>query len=92
MVAGRDLKMGQMADAEPAGRPRESPPFDPYREDVALYLETFRHTVGVMQTGTLMGLFKGGYPEACSIMGAIYLVGAIVIWFAPETRGQPLPE
>src|SRR5262249_40607584 len=35
--------------------------------------------VGVMQTGTLMGFFKGGYPQACSIMSAIYLVGIVVI-------------
>lgn len=59
--------------------------------------------IGVLQTGNLMGLFKqdvvwagipfpGGYPLACSIMSLIYLVGMIIIWFAPETRGQPLPD
>jgi MFS family permease len=48
--------------------------------------------VGVLQTGNLMGLFKGGYPEACSIMSLIYIVGVVIIWFAPETRGKPLPE
>ena len=48
--------------------------------------------VGVLQTGNLMGLFKGGYPQACSVMGLIYLVGLAIIWLAPETRGQPLPE
>jgi MFS family permease len=48
--------------------------------------------IGVLQTPNLMGLFQGGYPEACSIMSLIYLVGVVIIWFAPETRGQPLPE
>ncbi len=47
--------------------------------------------VGALQTGNLMGLF-GGYPQACSIMSLIYLVGLAIIWLAPETRGQPLPE
>jgi MFS family permease len=59
--------------------------------------------VGVLQTGNLMGLFKedlvfggvvlkGGYPQACSVMSLIYLVGMGIIWLAPETRGKPLPE
>jgi MFS family permease len=59
--------------------------------------------IGVLQTGNLMGLFEhdfkllgfdvpGGYPAACSIMSLIYLVGIVLIWFVPETRGQPLPE
>jgi MFS family permease len=59
--------------------------------------------IGVLQTGNLMGLFSkdftvgaftvpGGYPAACSIMSLIYVVGMIIIWFAPETRGKPLPE
>ncbi len=48
--------------------------------------------VGALQTSALMGLFKGGYPEACSIMSLIYVVGLVVIWLAPETRGRPLPE
>jgi len=47
--------------------------------------------VGVLQTGNLMGLFAGGYPQACSIMSLIYLVGLGIIWLAPETRGKPLP-
>jgi MFS family permease len=48
--------------------------------------------VGVLQTGNLMGLFEGGYPQACSVMSLIYLVGVGLIWLAPETKGQPLPE
>ncbi len=36
--------------------------------------------------------FAGGYPLACSAVTAIYLVGMLLIWLAPETRGKPLPE
>ena len=32
------------------------------------------------------------YPNACSILSLIYLAGLVLIWFAPETRGKPLPE
>ena len=35
---------------------------------------------------------KLGYPKACSLISLIYLVGFVAIWFAPETKGQPLPE
>ncbi|HEX5105534.1 MAG TPA: MFS transporter, partial [Pirellulaceae bacterium] len=59
--------------------------------------------IGVLQTGNLMGLFKdgvtiggidipGGYPLACSTMSLVYLIGIGIIWLAPETRGQPLPD
>lgn len=48
--------------------------------------------VGVLQTGNLMKSFGDSYPKACSVMSLIYVVGLILIWFAPETRGQPLPE
>jgi hypothetical protein len=32
------------------------------------------------------------FARACSLLALIYLVGLFVIWLAPETRGQPLPE
>jgi len=48
--------------------------------------------VGVLQMGNLKGLFGNSFPWACSIMALIYLVGVGIIWLAPETRGQPLPE
>jgi MFS family permease len=56
---------------------------------------------GALQTGALMGVFEKNlditdktelYPIACTIMSLIYVVGMIVIWFAPETHRQPLPE
>ncbi|MBS0202472.1 MAG: MFS transporter [Planctomycetes bacterium] len=50
--------------------------------------------VAALQAGTLIGAFKniGGLPTACSVMSLVYAIGMIVIWFAPETRGKPLPE
>ncbi len=48
--------------------------------------------IGTLQTGNLMGMFEGGYPQACSAMSAVYLLGLVLICFAPETRGQALPE
>ncbi len=49
--------------------------------------------VGALQTGYLMDqVFAGDNARACSVMSLIYLAGLVVIWFAPETRDQPLPE
>lgn len=59
--------------------------------------------IGVLQTGNLMGHFQdgfslagwslpAGYPAACSVMSLVYVIGAVVIWFCPETKGKPLPE
>ncbi len=57
--------------------------------------------VGVLQVGALLGVVKGmksmagiegGYAVACSYVIVIYLLGMVVIWFAPETKGKPLPE
>ncbi len=47
---------------------------------------------GALGTGQLMGLFGGEYSRACATMSLIYLVGMLLIWFAPETQGRPLPE
>ena len=27
-----------------------------------------------------------------AVVCLVYLVGMVLVWFAPETRGQPLPE
>jgi MFS family permease len=41
--------------------------------------------------GTLIHTF-GSIPHAAMTLGSIYVVGLIVPWFMPETRGQDLPE
>jgi MFS family permease len=33
----------------------------------------------------------GGIPKAAMTLGCIYLLGLVVPWFLPETRGEPLP-
>jgi MFS family permease len=49
--------------------------------------------VGALQFGFLMqNVFDGSYPKACTVLSFIYVFGMIVVWFAPETKGQPLPE
>ena len=32
------------------------------------------------------------YRHACSWLSVVYIIGFAAIWFAPETKGQPLPE
>jgi MFS family permease len=49
-------------------------------------------TVGVLQTANLLQFFDGKYPRALSVVSLVYFVGLVLIWFAPETRGKPLPE
>jgi MFS family permease len=48
--------------------------------------------IGGLQTAALMGYFGGSFPKAGSVLVAIYLVGAVIVWFGPETKGRPLPE
>jgi MFS family permease len=33
-----------------------------------------------------------GLPLAMLVLGTLFPVGLVILWFAPETRGQPLPE
>lgn len=57
--------------------------------------------IGTLQMSSLLPYYQGfttysgiqgGYAVACSSLTAIYLLGMVLIWFAPETKGQPLPE
>ena len=47
---------------------------------------------GALQMSALMGMFDGSYAKAGAIITLVYLVGMVVIWLAPETKGKPLPE
>jgi MFS family permease len=40
--------------------------------------------------GTLIQTF-GSVPRAAMTLGSIYLLGLVLPWFMPETRGEPLP-
>jgi len=48
--------------------------------------------VGAWQMGSLMAFFGNSYPQAGATIVLVYLVGAVAIWFAPETKDRPLPE
>jgi hypothetical protein len=43
--------------------------------------------VGGLQTANLMGMFDNDFSRAGSILAAIYLLGIVVIYFGPETKG-----
>jgi MFS family permease len=47
---------------------------------------------GALGMGGLMQHFHGDYARAGAAIALVYLVGMVAVWFAPETRGQPLPE
>jgi len=57
---------------------------------------------GTLQTAAITTYFaRGVAPERVEIdavaksaatLAAIYLVGIVIIWFGPETKGKPLPE
>lgn len=44
-----------------------------------------------VQMGALMKAFDGSYARAGAIITLIYILGAVVIWLAPETKGRSLP-
>ena len=59
--------------------------------------------IGVLQVGNFVKVFTAdwqwagfviphGRPLACSLIALVYFIGMAIIWLAPETRGQPLPD
>jgi SHS family sialic acid transporter-like MFS transporter len=48
--------------------------------------------IGALQMGALMQTFHGSYAQAGAVISLVYAFGLVLIWFAPETRGKPLPE
>jgi SHS family sialic acid transporter-like MFS transporter len=48
--------------------------------------------VGALQMGQLMQHYGGSYAKAGATITLIYALGLVLIWFAPETKGKPLPE
>jgi hypothetical protein len=48
--------------------------------------------VAAVQMGEFVRLLGGDYAEAGSRIALIYVLGLVLIWFAPETKGKPLPE
>lgn len=48
--------------------------------------------LGTVVAGVLLTTFKEDYAKMCSVISLVYVVGIILIFFAPETKGKPLPE
>lgn len=48
--------------------------------------------LGAWQMGALMAFFDKSYAKAGATIVLVYVVGMILIWFAPETKNKPLPE
>jgi MFS family permease len=48
-------------------------------------------SAGPFLTGSLVATL-GGFGRAASAIALIYLLGLLILPFAPETKGQPLPE
>lgn len=47
--------------------------------------------VGALTSGQLVKYY-GGYAEMGAVVTLVYVVGLIIVWLAPETRGRALPE
>jgi len=45
-----------------------------------------------VEMGHLLSLYSGSYARAGATITLIYCLGLFVIWFAPETKGRPLPD
>lgn len=48
--------------------------------------------VGTWNMGSIMAFFDASYARAGAAIATVYLLGMILIWFAPETKDKPLPE
>ena len=48
--------------------------------------------VGALTQGQLVSYYDGSYAKAGAVITLIYLLGLVLIWFAPETKGKPLPD
>jgi MFS family permease len=47
---------------------------------------------GALMQGQLVAAFEGSYARAGAVVTLVYAAGMVIIWFAPETKGKPLPE
>ena len=47
---------------------------------------------GTLGAGALLNAFNEDYARMCAVISMVYVVGMVIIWFGPETKGKPLPE
>jgi MFS family permease len=48
--------------------------------------------VGATVAGALVAFYNGSYAASGATITLIYVLGMVLIWLAPETKGKPLPE
>jgi MFS family permease len=48
--------------------------------------------LGALEMGYLLKFYHGSYARAGAAITLVYTLGMLLIWFAPETKGKPLPE
>jgi MFS family permease len=59
---------------------------------IAYNVGRFATAVGVFFAGWLVTLFNGNIPQVGAVMGLIYALGMIAIWFAPDTTNKTLDD
>ena len=52
----------------------------------------FATALGVFAAGALFATLGGSYPKVGATCGLIYLLGLIVIWWAPDTTKSSLHD
>lgn len=57
---------------------------------IAYNVGRFATALGVLMAGALFAAMGGSYPKVGATCGLIYLLGAIVIWWAPDTTDRKL--
>jgi SHS family sialic acid transporter-like MFS transporter len=59
---------------------------------IAYNVGRFATAGGVCAAGTLVTLFGGDFAKVGAVMGLIYALGMVAIWWAPETSNRGLPD
>jgi len=59
---------------------------------IAYNVGRFATAVGVFFAGWLVTLFHGNIAQVGAVMGLIYALGMIAIWFAPDTTNKTLDD
>jgi SHS family sialic acid transporter-like MFS transporter len=59
---------------------------------IAYNVGRFVTAVGVVAAGALMSFFGGSFQKVGAVFALVYVLGMVVIWWAPETTGKSLEE
>jgi MFS family permease len=59
---------------------------------IAYNVGRFATALGVLAAGAIFTALGGSYPNVGATCGLIYLLGLIVIWWAPDTSGRRLQD